>query len=114
MQIIDIHIHIQPLHMFKPAAPVGSRNESCGLLCDLCVLCALCDNVLLLSSPRANVDTIPFEPLLEGEALETGTIAIIGAGTMGRGIAYAAAPGGFRTVSQASLETLIRCTNDPH
>lgn len=36
--------------------------------------------------------------LSEGESLEIRTIGVIGAGTMGRGIAYAAALGGYRTI----------------
>jgi 3-hydroxybutyryl-CoA dehydrogenase len=43
--------------------------------------------------------------------MEIETIAVIGAGTMGRGIAYAAALGGYRTVLEdVSLEMLEQGT----
>jgi len=41
-------------------------------------------------------------------AQEIGTIAVIGAGIMGRGIAHAAALGGFRTILEDILPTALR------
>ena len=39
---------------------------------------------------------------------EVGTIAVIGAGIMGRGIAHAAALGGYRTILEDILPTALR------
>jgi 3-hydroxybutyryl-CoA dehydrogenase len=39
--------------------------------------------------------------------VEVNTIAVIGAGTMGRGIAYAAALGGFRTIPEDVNESVL-------
>ena len=49
-----------------------------------------------MKSPTANWPK--HELLLRENSVEVKTIAVIGAGTMGRGIAYAAALGGFQTV----------------
>ncbi len=39
--------------------------------------------------------------------MEVNTIAVIGAGTMGRGIAYASALGGFQTVLEDVSDTIL-------
>jgi 3-hydroxybutyryl-CoA dehydrogenase len=46
-----------------------------------------------------------------GGCMDVKTVAVIGAGTMGRGIAYAAALGGYRTVLEdVSPEMLVKAT----
>jgi 3-hydroxybutyryl-CoA dehydrogenase len=44
----------------------------------------------------------------EARAIEVKTIAVIGAGTMGRGIAHAAALGGYRTILEDLLPAALR------
>ena len=39
--------------------------------------------------------------------MEVKTIAVIGAGTMGRGIAYAAAFGGYRTILEDITQSML-------
>jgi 3-hydroxybutyryl-CoA dehydrogenase len=57
---------------------------------------------------RLTANWAKHDPLVQKNSMKVKTIAVIGAGTMGRGIAYCAALGGFQTILEDVNDDVLR------